>query len=729
MTTSPSPYFDHHSPQCNADPVAYYAQHRSACPVAWTDAHEGYWYTTRWDDVVRVARDDAAFSSERQRPDDGVSFVIPRGGGLPQYPIELDPPASVAYRELINPFLTAAAVEKLRPMIAELTSEIVDEFIESGSCDLVADLTNPLPTAVTLRWLGFPDEDGPLLAGPVHDIFAAPVGSERAQRGIDELGYLEQRVRQLLVDRRLQPRDDVLTELVNARHPSGREFTDDELVSVTYLLVAGGVDTTTSLTGSVLVWLAKNPAQRQRLIDEPDLLPGATEEFLRVFAPSQSMARTATTDTEVGGCPVAGGQRVLIPWVAANHDPEVFDDPETVDLDRDARRHLSFGIGSHRCAGAHLARAMFTEMITAVLTRLPAYEVLESGLVPYPTLGNQAGWDSVPAVFTPGPRAAHTRGPAVPQTTLRLKVGATRTVADRILEITLHSEDGTPLPRWEPGAHLPITLPSGLVRQYSLCGNTSSPDTYRIAVLMEPAGRGGSAEMHATADSGVTLNAASPRNHFALQDADDYTFVAGGIGVTPILPMVTETLRRGARVRMLYLTRAPGREAYLDELTGLLGDRLTLVHTATGGRPDLAELVGSLPSGGLLYCCGPGGLIDYLSAAADAAGLTSRVHTERFAASGRGAEPDDTSFTVRLARTGVDIDVAPGQTLLDAISEVVPGVPSDCSEGYCGACETRVIAGEPIHRDTVLTRDERAANTAMMVCVGRAASTGLVLDL
>ncbi|MEV5448249.1 cytochrome P450, partial [Streptomyces sp. NPDC052644] len=173
--------------------------------------------------------------------------------------------------------------------------------------------TNPLPAAVTLDWLGFPESDWAKLAGPIHDIFAALPGSERAVRGAAGLAYLDQRIRELIVERRAAPTGDAVSYLAAQRRPDGELFDADELVSVIGLLIAGGVDTTTSLTGSTLVHLSRHPEDRQRLIDSPDLLLTATDEFLRVFAPSQSMARTVRTDTEVGGCPVTAGERVLIP--------------------------------------------------------------------------------------------------------------------------------------------------------------------------------------------------------------------------------------------------------------------------------------------------------------------------------------------------------------------------------------------------------------------------------
>ncbi|MCM2391905.1 cytochrome P450/oxidoreductase [Streptomyces albipurpureus] len=727
--------FDHHSDAANADPVAYYAGFRERCPVGRSAAHDGFHYTTRYADVARIARDDATFSSARSdHGGQGVGIVIPKGPGLEQYPIELDPPRATAYRQLINPLLTPEAIEQLVPMIERHAARVVDDFIELGSCDLVRDLTNPLPAAVTLDWLGFPEEDWAKLAGPIHDIFAAPAGSERAVRGAAGLAYMDQRIRELVAERRLAPRSDAVSTLVAGRRADGGEFGEDELVSVIGLLIAGGVDTTTSLTGSTLVHLASHPEQRQRLIDSPDLLDGATEEFLRAFAPSQSMARTVTEDVEVGGCPMRAGDRVLIPWVAANHDPAVFPDPEQVRLDRDASRHLSFGIGSHRCAGAHLARAMFRAMMTQVLTRLPDYRVIEEGLVPYPTRGNQSGWDAAPAVFTPGPRATASAGTVrVLSTPTPLRVTAVRAAAEGVVAVGLGLPDGGELPVWRPGAHVELRLPSGRLRQYSLCGDPNDATTWRIGVLREPLGRGGSAELHDLARPGATFAVRGPRNHFPLAEAPSYLFLAGGIGVTPILAMVREAARRGAPFTVVYGGRTRSTMAFADELAAVAGDALTLLPQDEAGLPDLPRLLGGLDADTAVYACGPPPMLAAVERECTRLDLTDRLHLERFAA-GDDLETafdaaENRTFEVQLARTGGTFTVPPDRRLIEVLREAVSGLSYDCEKGYCGACETRVLAGTPEHRDSVLSDEERLAGRTMMICVGRCQSDRLVLDL
>lgn len=727
--------FDHHSAEANADPVAYYARVRARCPVGYTSAHGGFYYTTRYADVIRIARDDNGFSSARSdHGGQGTAIVIPKGPGLEQYPIELDPPRSTEYRALINPLLTQAAVEELAPMIARHATRIVDEFIELGSCDFVRHFTNPVPTAVTLDWLGFPSEDWDRLAAPIHDIFAAPVDSERAIRGAEGLAYMEERIRALIAERRVAPRADGVSVLAAGRKADGSEFTEDELVSVIGLLIAGGVDTTTSLTGSTLVYLSEHPEERQRLIETPDLLASATEEFLRAFAPSQSMARTVRVDTEIGGCPIRAAERVLIPWVAANHDPAVFPDPGQIRLDRDASRHLSFGIGSHRCAGAHLARAMFREMISQVLTRLPGYRVLTRGLVPYPTRGNQTGWDAIPAVFTPGRRSAGAPARAV---TLSAPIALTVTdvdqVADEVVAIRLARPEGTDLPAWTPGSHLDLRLPSGRVRQYSLCGNPADRAGWRIGVLRERVGRGGSAEIHDLAAPGAAFMVRGPRNHFPVVKAPAYLFLAGGIGVTPILAMVRSVAASGEPFRVVYGGRSRSSMAFADELRAVAGDRLTLLPQDEAGLPDLRTLLSSAAPGTAIYCCGPPAMIAATEAECTALGIKPQLHVERFTAGDDLEVAFDpranTAFTVELARSELSVEVPADKRLIEVIREVVPGLSYDCEKGYCGACETRVLAGTPEHRDSVLTEEERATGRSMMICVGRCSSGRLVLDL
>jgi tetrachlorobenzoquinone reductase len=313
---------------------------------------------------------------------------------------------------------------------------------------------------------------------------------------------------------------------------------------------------------------------------------------------------------------------------------------------------------------------------------------------------------------------------------LDLVVRSAQTVATDVISLELAYPDGAPLPQWSPGAHIDLHLPSGLVRSYSLHGDRLDRDAYHVAVLNEPDGRGGSAEAHRFAAAGAAIRASPPRNAFALEPASHYLFLAGGIGVTPLLAMAREVARRGEPWTFVYGGRSRDRMAFLDALSALGGGRLQIVPEDEAGLPDLAAAFAALPAGAAAYCCGPAPMLD----AAVAAGTRTRpdvpVRLERFAASpASGHRSGDAGFEVELARSNITVTVVPGVSILDAVRAEIPGVMSSCEQGICSSCETAVLAGIPDHRDSVLTAKEHAANDYMMICVSRALTLRLVLDL
>jgi ferredoxin-NADP reductase len=307
-------------------------------------------------------------------------------------------------------------------------------------------------------------------------------------------------------------------------------------------------------------------------------------------------------------------------------------------------------------------------------------------------------------------------------------VVAARWEADQVVSLTLAGHHA--LPDWEAGAHVDVRLSSGLVRQYSLCGDPADP-TYTIAVLREPAGRGGSAEVHDTALLGRTLQIRGPRNHFRLEPADRYVFIAGGIGVTPILPMVREAVRRGASWQLHYGGRRAGTMAFTHTLQTLGTHGAVAIRSDDRDGPlPLTEIVQNAPPHSLLYACGPAGMLAALRSTVAAQRPELPLNTEQFTAdpSTSGAAQAD-SFEVELAHTGETVVVRPGTSILEAVRTLRPDVLSSCEEGFCGTCETKVLAGQPIHQDSILSEHERARNTTMMICVGGCASPRLVLDL
>jgi ferredoxin-NADP reductase len=317
--------------------------------------------------------------------------------------------------------------------------------------------------------------------------------------------------------------------------------------------------------------------------------------------------------------------------------------------------------------------------------------------------------------------------------TTALLVRQVRWEADEIVSIELAPRDGGALPEWEPGAHVDVFLESGLVRQYSLCGGATDRSRYRIAVLRETDGRGGSEEIHRDIRVGGTLTIGKPRNLFRVPDAPGYLCIAGGVGVTPILSIAENALGRDVPVRLVYGGRSRDSMSFVEELETLLpASMIDVVAQDQRGMIDLEREVAALPDRWVICACGPSPMLEALEAVCDRRGVRDRLVVERFSASedleAQLAGAENKPVTVHLERSGTTLEVPADQSILDAVKDIAP-VISSCTEGYCGTCETRVLRGTPEHRDTVLTDEERASNEIMMICVSRATSDGLTLDL
>ena len=318
-------------------------------------------------------------------------------------------------------------------------------------------------------------------------------------------------------------------------------------------------------------------------------------------------------------------------------------------------------------------------------------------------------------------------------TTQRLLVRQARWIAHDVLELRLTRPTGGALPAWEPGAHVELALPSGLRRAYSLCGEVTDTEAWTIAVHRVPEGRGGSREIHETALVGRELEVRGPVNRFPLVPAPGYLLLAGGIGVTPLLPMARELTARGLPWRLLLGARDRSRLVYAEELVALGGDRVRLVPQNEAGLPDLAAELAATPPTHAVYACGPQPMLDAVTTLCRTADPVRSPHLERFTAAA-DAIPDQLDatsgeFEVVLSRSGLRLTVPADRTVLDVIREKLPDVPYSCEEGYCGTCETPVTAGVPDHRDTVIDQSERPTATTMMICVSRCDSPVLELDL
>lgn len=316
---------------------------------------------------------------------------------------------------------------------------------------------------------------------------------------------------------------------------------------------------------------------------------------------------------------------------------------------------------------------------------------------------------------------------------LELVVRDARMVADDVLNLTLIDPDGATLPDWAPGSHIDLLLENGLTRQYSLCGPLDQPTEWHVAVLRNVEGGGGSAFVHDVLTAGSTVRVRGPRNHFALAEAADYLFVAGGIGITPIVAMIRRAVQVGATWTLLFGGRRKASMAFVQQLQALSDDsrgrgRVIVWPEDSFGLLPLREHLTEPVDGRLVYCCGPEPLIHAVEEATSA-WPPGTLRVERFTPVTVGDPVRTEEFEVELIQSGRTIVVRPDQSVLEAVEETGVAVLSSCREGTCGTCETGVLAGTPDHRDSILTAQEQAAGDVMMICVSRSIGPRLSLEL
>ncbi|MVU80764.1 2Fe-2S iron-sulfur cluster binding domain-containing protein [Nocardia sp. ET3-3] len=309
-----------------------------------------------------------------------------------------------------------------------------------------------------------------------------------------------------------------------------------------------------------------------------------------------------------------------------------------------------------------------------------------------------------------------------------LVVSGRHVTADDVVSLELRDPSGSPLPVWLPGAHLDLELGDGLIRQYSLCGDPADRDTYRIGVLWEAESRGGSHYVHEKLFPGAAVIARGLRNHFEFLEAERYLFIAGGIGITPLLPMIAVASSRKAQWRLVYCGRSRASMGFRADLDAYPAENVTLYPRDETGRADMADVVAWWEPGTLVYCCGPERFLSAVEKACAAMPLET-LRVERFTPREMTAPTLTGSFELVLARTGATVAVPPNRSILEVLLDHGVDVDYACEEGTCGSCETSVLAGKVDHRCSVLSAEERAAQDLMMVCVSRSAEEILTLDI
>jgi cytochrome P450 len=365
--------FDHTDPRWTENPFPIWEELRAKSPVVHTKRFLGCYLPTTYEAVKEIAYDTEHFSSRRILVRDVRPEIT---GSAP--PITSSPPEHKPAKQLLLPPFTPDAIKKLEPRVRAICNELIDEFVMDTKIDAAARYTRHVPVRAICHMLGIPEKDGDLFIKWIHEILELGIKDDDIlMRAVHEMndyftGHVERR--------KTHPTDDLITTLMNARDKDGRPLPDMHVLSMLRLLLIAGIDTTWSAIGASLWHLANTPADRARLVAEPELMPTAIEELLRAYSPV-TMAREVVKETVVSGCPIKSGNMVLLSFPAANRDPTMFPDADKVVIDRKENRHAAFGLGIHRCVGSNLARMEMTVAIEEWLKRIPEFRMDPAGQV------------------------------------------------------------------------------------------------------------------------------------------------------------------------------------------------------------------------------------------------------------------------------------------------------------------------------------------------------------
>jgi len=400
--------FDHHDPSYGAHRHEIWQRLRK-CPVDWSDSHGGFWVVSGYEEVAAVSRDSATFTSRYvEEGDDGMPLLgitgIPRLRGIPPALIaEVEGSHHANLRRVLNPFMLPSAVDANREFVRSCAHWFLDQVIEKGEMDMVKDFTGPIPAVLTMKMVGLPLESWSWYAEMFHAVSAHRPGTPAFDDAQKYLGSMMKQLLEIAEERRSTPQDDIISRLVEMQGDDGQPLRDADLIGILWNLIGGGLDTTTSLTSLALRHLSAHPDLRARLIEEPSLMASATEEYLRFTSVNETLTRTVTKDLEFAGASLHRGDFLMLSWLSANFDETVFENPDEVILDRSPNPHLAFGIGPHRCIGMHVARSLFSLMVTEILNRIPDFSVDEARTKLYRGNPQLAGVVTMPVTFSVGP--------------------------------------------------------------------------------------------------------------------------------------------------------------------------------------------------------------------------------------------------------------------------------------------------------------------------------------
>ncbi|MEZ5752595.1 MAG: cytochrome P450/oxidoreductase [Paracoccaceae bacterium] len=718
----PSADIDFYADSVILDPYPVYETLRELGPVVYLPRNDLY-ALARYDEVSEVLRQPLRFISSR-----GISPLQKVNDILVGSTLNSDPPQHDRTRAVTSEPLLPGALRDIEPRIRDAADGLIDTLCQRGEFDAIADFAQYLPVTIVAELVGLPDVAGVdnmlKWASATFNLFSTE--NARTVQAFEDLKDLRDFLKEYGRPEKLKPGG--WARRIFEVGPE-RGLSPETCAQLMRDYINPSLDTTISTTGQIIKFLADAPDQWDLLRDRPDLIPNAVEEAVRMATPIRAFTRYVAKDSEIAGHPIPAGKRVLVIYASANRDPRKYADPDRFDVTRDVHNHVGFGQGVHMCMGMHLARLEITLLLQALRRRVQRFHLIG---VPEVAMNNSIRAYARMPVRVDLLETPLTEALAAPKAEtgwIDALVTSRADVATDIVAIEIQAADGTPLPAFAPGDHVDVQIRSGLVRQYSLAGDPAKPGTYRLGILRDPASRGGSAAVHAEFTIGKPIRVGRPRSNFPLDMAASRSILfAGGIGITPILSMACALHRAGRDFTLHYCGRSADRLAFVDEL-GRFGEHV-MIHLDDGPaaqRLDLSAALGTPVAGTHVYCCGPTGFMDYVIAGAARAGWPAgQVHLERF---GAEVNTDGAPFTVVAARAGLTVEVAPGVTIAQALTEAGLSVPMSCQSGVCGTCITRVLEGTPDHRDLVLTDHEKAARDRIALCCSRSQTRTLVLDL
>ena len=718
------------------NPFPMYDQLRSAGPLVEL-SHYGWLSCARDQEVREILTDHRTWISGAGV---GPKNLLKEGNWRSPGVLESDGARHTQLRGALDEVISPRTVRGMRSGFASVAEPLIERLVAQGTFDAATDLAEDFPLVAFGDLIGIPASGRREMLLPHGQMHFSTFGP--ANELHEEFWRRGEGTHEWVVER--CARENLVPGGLGARV---WELTDNGVISDEYAgilvrsLLSAGLDTTVLSIGLILNALLRHPDALRRVIDDPGLVPFAIDEALRWDSPFQTFFRTSAHETSIGGHVVPADTKVLLFIGGANRDPERWgDDSESFDIDRNASGHLAFGRGLHQCVGQPITRLEATVALQALFSSIESMELIGE---PEPFVHNSLrGWTSLPVKVVPRrqgsggvatttavtPRADQVPSSRPVRAVQTLTVSATAKPAPDVLELTLVDTKGS-LMQWSPGAHLDVHLTDDagteLIRQYSLCGDPAE-NTYRIAVRLDEDGRGGSRSAHRLR-AGDEVTVSVPRNNFPLSlGGQPLVFIAGGIGITPLLPMLAAAEKAGTPMRVLFTGKEVKSMPYVDRVRTMRG--ATVHESARSGRVDVrawvSDAIRELGGPVDVYACGPSALNDAVKALDDLDQVRSvAVELFRHEVTHRAS---DTAFDLEL-RSGQIVRVGADETILEALDRAGGRALSSCQEGVCGTCETVILEGEADHRDHILEDHERPVR--MMPCVSRALGARIKLDL